>query len=61
MKDLKNESLTKKVGDKLERTGEKLQNAGHQKIGDAVYNAGDKLEHMNDKKKETVVPPTTKR
>jgi hypothetical protein len=52
MKDLKNkESITKKTGDKLERTGEKLTNAGHTKIGPAVHDAGDKLEHMGEKKR----------
>ena len=59
MKDLKKESLSKKVGDKLERAGEKISNAGAQRVGEAVYNAGDKLEHMNDKKKDSVVHPTT--
>ncbi len=51
MKDLKKDSLSKKAGDKIERVGEKISNAGAKKLGDAIYNAGDKLEHMNDDKK----------
>ena len=57
MKDLNNkpekDSLSHKAGDALERAGEKISNAGHTKIGNAVSNAGDKLEHMNDNKDKT--------
>ena len=61
MKDLKNkESLSKKAGDKLERVGEKISNAGAHKIGEAVYKAGDKLEHMNDDKRKETFPKTSK-
>lgn len=60
MKDSKSkESLAKKAGDKIERVGEKISNAGATKLGNAIYNAGDKLEHMNDKKKD-VLPKTKK-
>lgn len=52
MKDLKNkESFTKKAGDKIERLGEKVSNAGAPKIGTAISKAGDKLEHSQDDKK----------
>lgn len=51
MKDLKKEPLTKKAGDKIERLGEKISNAGAEKVGKAVYNAGNKLEHSQDNKK----------
>lgn len=44
------ESFSHKVGDKIERTGEKLERAGAEKLGRAVSNAGDKIEHMKDKK-----------
>jgi hypothetical protein len=44
------DSLSHKAGDKLERVGEKVSNAGFDKAGNAISNAGDKLEHMNDKK-----------
>jgi len=45
------ESFTHKVGDKIERIGRKISNAGAEKLGDAVYKAGDKIEHMRDKKR----------
>lgn len=44
----KNQKLSKKAGDFLERTGEKISRSGAKKIGKAVYNAGDKLEHSQD-------------
>lgn len=44
------ESFSHKVGDKIERAGEKLERAGAEKIGRVVSNAGDKIEHMKDKK-----------
>lgn len=46
------ESLTHKAGDAVERLGEKLQDMGATKVGQAVYKAGDKLEHSGDKKNE---------
>ncbi len=45
------EGLAHKVGNKIERVGEKIANAGAEKIGNAVRNAGDKLEHSQDNKK----------
>lgn len=51
MKDVKKEPLTKKAGDKIERLGEKVSNAGAQKIGNAISRAGDKLEHSQDDKR----------
>jgi hypothetical protein len=44
------ESFTHKTGDKVERMGQKVKNAGAEKLGNAIYNAGDKLEHSRDKK-----------
>ena len=43
-------SVTSKLGDKVERVGEKLKNMGADKLGGAVYNAGNKLEHSKDSK-----------
>lgn len=47
------ESFSKKAGDKIERVGEKISNAGAQKIGNAVRKAGDKLEHVQDNKRKS--------
>jgi hypothetical protein len=44
------ESTSHKLGDKIERLGEKIKDAGATKIGQAVYDAGNKLEHSQDKK-----------
>lgn len=44
------ESISHKVGDSIERLGEKVIKAGAPKLGKAIYNAGDKIEHMNDDK-----------
>lgn len=46
----KDEGVAHKVGDSLERLGEKVIKAGAPKLGKAIYNAGNKIEHMNDKK-----------
>lgn len=45
------ESFTHKVGDSIERLGEKVSKAGATKIGNAIRNAGDKIEHSRDHKK----------
>lgn len=45
------ESISYKVGDGLERVGEKLKDMGAEKIGSAVYNAGNKMEHSDKAKK----------
>jgi len=49
----KKESFAHKVGESIERLGEKITRAGAPKIGKAVYNAGDKVEHMNDEEVDT--------
>lgn len=46
----KDESLSRKAGDAMERVGEKLKGAGAEKLGSAVYKAGNKLEHSGEKK-----------
>lgn len=48
-----NDSVSHKVGDSIERIGEKVIKAGAEKLGRAIYNAGDKIEHMNDNKKRS--------
>lgn len=45
----KNETFTKKAGDKLERAGEKISEKGAGRLGSAISNAGDKLEHTQDR------------
>lgn len=47
------ETIAHKVGDKIERLGEKISKAGAQKLGKSVYNAGNKIEHMSDRKKRS--------
>lgn len=47
----KKNTLFQKAGDKIERLGEKITDAGAPKVGEAVYNAGDKLEHKEEKVK----------
>tara|TARA_B110001454_G_scaffold219197_1_gene251428 strand:+ start:19452 stop:19646 length:195 start_codon:yes stop_codon:yes gene_type:complete len=47
------ESLSQKAGDMVERAGEKIKNAGAEKLGSAVYKAGNKLEHMDEKNKKS--------
>lgn len=48
---VKDNSLTHKAGDIIERAGEKLKDMGAEKLGNAVYKAGNKLEHSEEKKK----------
>lgn len=45
----KDESLSHKAGDAIERVGEKLKDVGAEKLGNAVYKAGNKLEHSDKK------------
>ena len=54
--DKKSESVSKKVGDAVERTGEKITQAGAEKIGGAVKRAGDKLEHSSDSSFKKEIP-----
>ncbi|MGZ3723718.1 MAG: hypothetical protein ACXVA9_12335 [Bdellovibrionales bacterium] len=43
------ESFTHKVGDKVERFGEKVSGS-MPKTGKVIYDAGNKIEHMGDNK-----------
>lgn len=44
----KDESIKHKLGDAIERVGEKLSDMGASKLGKSVYSAGNKLEHSED-------------
>ncbi len=46
----KKDSFSRKLGDKIERVGEKLREKGATKLGNAVYRAGDKIEHSGEEK-----------
>lgn len=47
----KKDNFTHKVGDAVERLGEKVSNAGAEKIGEKIYKTGNKIEHSQDSKK----------
>lgn len=47
-KEEQSETLRHKVGDVIERAGEKLSEAGAEKLGRAVYRAGNKIEHSGE-------------
>jgi hypothetical protein len=50
MKDTaKKSTFTQNLGDKIERLGEKISDAGATKIGQKIYQSGNKLEHKDDK------------
>jgi hypothetical protein len=42
------ESFTKKLGDKIERVGEKISEKGAPGLGRSVRKLGDKIEHSRD-------------
>jgi hypothetical protein len=46
----KKEDVSHKIGDSIERLGEKITQAGAEKLGKTIYKAGNKIEHMNDDK-----------
>ena len=46
----KKENVSQKVGDFVERVGQKISDAGAKKVGNAIHNAGDKIEHSQDNK-----------
>lgn len=51
MKNSPKVSFTHKVGDQIERVGEKLTKFGSKKIGKIVYDLGNRIEHYSEKKK----------
>lgn len=44
--------ITRKVGDTIERAGQKISNTGADKLGNKVFETGDKVEHSQDHKKD---------
>jgi hypothetical protein len=42
------ENISRKVGDAIEKVGQKISNTGAKDLGDKVFNAGDKLEHRDE-------------
>jgi hypothetical protein len=46
----KNQSFTHKVGDAIERAGEKISDMGATKIGNRISQTGDRIEHSQDEK-----------
>lgn len=48
MENTKNDKMSHKVGDAIERVGEKVSDMGAQKIGNRITNAGDRIEHSED-------------
>lgn len=45
-------SFKHKVGDAIERVGEKMQDMGAEKAGKAVYRKGNEIEHADDNKRK---------
>jgi hypothetical protein len=45
-----NSNISHKVGDAIEKAGDKISDMGAPKAGNKVYNTGDKLEHSQDQK-----------
>lgn len=43
-------TTTHKVGDAIERVGEKVKDMGAEKLGQKIYNTGNKIEHSKDQK-----------
>jgi hypothetical protein len=44
------ENLSRKVGDSIEKVGQKVSDMGATRLGDAISKGGDKVEHMSDEK-----------
>ena len=47
----KGEKFTERLGDKIERVGEKISDKGMPSVGSKVRDLGDKIEHSRDGKK----------
>lgn len=43
--------IRKKVGDAIEKIGDKVEHSGFKKVGDAIERFGDKIEHSGDRNK----------
>lgn len=49
MKDITRKAgFSRKLGDAIERIGERLTRMGATRLGNKVYNAGDRIEHKDD-------------
>lgn len=48
------EGFTEKLGDSIERVGDKIEEMGAGGLGRAIHRAGDKVEHMRDENKDEV-------
>lgn len=48
----KKPGLRKKVGDAIEKLGDKIEHSGMKKVGDAIEKFGDKIEHSGDRVKK---------
>lgn len=59
--DQDNTPLSKKVGDKIERAGKKISDAGATKVGSFISRMGDKLEHSSDPKPDVSSTDTVKK
>ena len=49
-KNSKKDSFTRKLGDKVERVGEKISEKGAPGLGKSVRDLGDRIEHSRDNK-----------
>ncbi len=43
-------SMSHRLGDSIERVGQKITDKGAPRVGEAVRKVGDKVEHLSDKK-----------
>jgi hypothetical protein len=44
------DSMSHRVGDSIERAGQKISDKGAPRVGEAVRKVGDKVEHLSDEK-----------
>lgn len=48
MKGVNKTGFNRKLGDAIERVGQKITGTGASKLGKKIYDAGDRLEHKDD-------------
>ncbi len=53
MENKNNSKVSHKVGDAIEKVGQKISDMGAPKVGNSIYNSGDKIEHSSDQHKTT--------
>jgi hypothetical protein len=44
------DSMSHRLGDSIERVGQKISDKGAPRVGEAVRKVGDKVEHLSEKK-----------